>query len=176
VGNFLYLCVFLFLSSTTPLPVKACYSTSYFVSAPLYIHTIFYPTRSSFLDIVLMSFSLIILLNIFFPISLRLSFTIFVTVLKLHSYCFVHTNANPILYSSSFNSTAQLLTFILLPFCHPYHCCNGPSISQHTIRYHYYTTCPLHFPLLLSLSSSISANPLAAQFSMNINFLQNLLL
>ena len=135
------------------------------------LYTIFYPKRSLFRDIVLMSCSPIILLKYFFNI---ITF-IFVIVLKLHSCCFVHTKANPILYSSSFNSIAQLLTFILLLFCHSCHCCNGSSIPKHTIWYKYYTTCPLHFPLLLSLSSSISANPLAAQFSTNINFLQNLL-
>ena len=83
------------------------------------------------------------------PISLHQSFTIFVISLKLHSCCFLHTNANPVLYNSSFNYTVQLLTLICL-LCPSRHRFTG-FLYPDT----WSSTCivrPLHFHLLLSLS------------------------
>jgi len=106
-------------------------------------------------------------------ISLHLSFVIFVISIKLQSCYFLLRNVNPVFYSSSFNSLVQLLTTLIMLlsfitllyriFCIP-----------HTIQYQYFSICPVHLPLLLPLPSSISANSLAAQFYITINFLQNL--
>ena len=56
-------------------------------------------------------------------ISLQLFFTNLNISLKLHSCCFLHRNANPILCSSSFTSIAQLFTPIV-HFCHSENCFN----------------------------------------------------
>jgi hypothetical protein len=58
------------------------------------------------------------------PMSLHQSLTIFVISPKLQSYCFLHTNANPVLYNSSFNYPVQPLTLIRL-FCLSCHCFSG---------------------------------------------------
>ena len=107
-------------------------------------------------------------------ISLHLSFIIFVISVKLQSCCFLHRNANSILYSS-FNSLVQLPTplLTLLPFVTLHY--RILYISIHRIRYQYFSICPIHLPPLLPLPSSISAYPLAAQFYIPRNFLQNLL-
>jgi len=174
MGTFFYLSVCLLIPFMCHIPAsKAYYSTSSFTWAPFYIQ--FLPQKNFISRYGVNELFSDNFAKVFFFSVISLSFIIFVTVLKLHSCCFVHTNANPILYPSSFNSIVQLRTFILRLFCHSHHCRNRASISKHTIRYQYYTTCPLHFPLLLSLSSSISANPLAVKFSLHINFLQNLL-
>ena len=104
-------------------------------------------------------------------ISLHLSLIIFVICISLHSSYFLLRNVNQIFCSSSFNSLVRLLTplLMLLPyitllyriFCTP-----------HIIRYKYFNICPIHLPLLLSLPNFISANSLAAQFYILINFLQ----
>jgi len=44
------------------------------------------------------------------------------------------------------------------------------STSKHIIRNQYFTVCSIHFSLLLPLQSSVSANPVAAQFVTPITF------
>lgn len=76
-------------------------------------------------------------------------------------------------YSSTFKSLVQLLTLIFL-FCHPKLCFIVFSILVYIIRHQYLTVCSTHLRTLISVSSSISAQPLAEQFGIPINLLQNL--
>lgn len=92
------------------------------------------------------------------------------------SLCFSHTTlqlfspekAYPGIIQHHFPNSVQHLTLILL-FCHSQHCFTYIQSGSST-----FTTCPIHMPLISSQPSSISVNPLASQFRIPINFLQNL--
>ena len=86
--------------------------------------------QEKFLYLVLISFSLKILLKYF--------------VFQYHCICLsLSLSFLSILCSSSFNSTIQLLTLVLI-FCHSQHCVIGPSIFKHIFRYQCFKICLTH--------------------------------
>ena len=72
--------------------------------------------------------------------------------LKLHSCCFLHKNASPILQSSCLDSMVLLPTFILL-FCHSQCFFTVSSISRHNL-----------IPLPHYLTHTLTSPPPSAKF------------
>ena len=93
---------------------------------------------------------------------------VFVTSLTLRCCCFLHANGNPILYSptSRIHYYSSSIRRAVL-----FYGCSG---SKHVIRCQQSIISPMRFPLLLSLPTPISVNPLAAHFGIPVNFLQYL--
>jgi hypothetical protein len=92
-GTFLYRCFLSLLSIATPLLVATLFH--FFLPVNNILHVCSLLPQKKFISRYVSSdsFAKIFCLSI----SLRLSFTIFVIYLKVHSCCFVYTNANPIL-------------------------------------------------------------------------------
>ena len=134
-----------FTSSLVNIPYYSLLATTlfhFFLLSNNILCTTSYPRQSSIFSTVLMIFFPEILLIYFVSqyhyISLSFNRNI---SLKLHSYCFLHTNANLIICSSSFSSIVQLFTPIL-HFCYSEHCFIGSSVSKHMTIYQYFKICP----------------------------------